>query len=417
MLKNNLAFFGGKMTINAAKPHWKWPPISASKTKAINEYYKNEDKFNQSYNSIKLFENNFKKFFKRKFAVTANSGTSCLLASFFSLNLQTGDEVIAPAMTFHSTATPIIQANGTPVFCDCEKSTGNIDPSEILKKISKKTKAIVITHLCGHPCEMDEIINIVKKYNLYLIEDCSHAHGSTYKNKKVGQFGHLAIFSLDANKLISTGEGGILLTNDRNLYERSLIITDFGLNLEKSLNKKENKNFMQTGLGYKHRMHPISSIIGLHELKNINKYIKLRNKKLNYLSNKLKKISGITPPVTKKYVHRGSFFGYRFFYDKKMLSNISQDKFIKMLRAEGLEVRKSGNEPLHLLNFFKKNNGGADILKINKKFLKKYKKGDFPNSELFYNTTLSLPTFTFETYKLIDLYAEGIRKVCNYLNK
>ncbi len=415
--KKDLAYFGGKKSITFRQPHWKWPPFSKEKLSSVKSYYLNGEKKNlRGYPKIvEIFENNFKKYLKRKYALSTNSGTSALQAAFFAIGSKEGDEIIAPALTFHATATPIFSTSATPVIADCSFDTGNIDPLSIKKVITKKTKAIVITHLCGHPCDMDEIVKIAKRHKLFLIEDCSHAHGSTYKGKKVGSFGDIGCFSLDNNKLLAAGEGGVLVTNNKKFFERALLISDFALRLKKEIKTTKNFFYSDTGLGFKHRIHPVSAAIANSELKKINFYIKKRHKMLNYFSEKLKKIPGLHPPVTKKNCHRGAFYGYRPFVNKEELNNVKISKLIDLLRAEGMEVRLSGNKPLHQLPLFSKKEFGPKFLGKNLKFYKNYKTGDFPESEKFYNNTLSLITFTFESKKLINQYLNAFKKVCYYL--
>lgn len=417
--KKYLAIDGGKKTITFNSPHWKWPPNSTSKINSVKNYYKyGEQKNTRGYPKIvEIFEKNFAKYQKRKFALSTNSGTSSLQAAFFAVGIKPGDEIIAPALTFHATASPICSLNAIPVLADCEPDTGNIDPLSIEKNITKKTKAVVITHLCGHPCEMDKIKKIVKKHKLYLIEDCSHAHGSKYKGKKVGNFGDIGCFSLDNNKLLAAGEGGVLVTNNKNFFERALLLSDFGLRVQNEIKSTKLKKYIETGLGFKHRIHPISAAIANHELKKIDFYIRKRNKVLNNFSNEIKKIPGLSPPITRKNSHRGAFFGYRPFYNSKKLNNLSITKFIKILQSEGMEVRQAGNRPLHLLSLFNEKGKRKIFLKNNYKYYRNYKSGDLPNSEKFYNTTLSLPTFTFEKKELINQYLSAFKKVCNYLNE
>ena len=413
---NKLAILGGKKSITIKSPHWKWPPSSKEKIEAVNRYYRKEE--NHFINGVPLvvkrFEQNFAKFQKRKYALALNSGTSTLLAAFFAIGIKPGDEVIAPTLTFHATATPLGILGAIPVLADCEKETGNISPEDIKKKITKKTKAVVINHLCGHPCEMTKILKIVKSKKIFLIEDCSHAHGSTYKGKKVGNFSDIACFSLDRNKMISAGEGGVLVTNSKLYYERALILSDFGPRIFNEISDKFLKKFNETGLGYKHRIHPVAAVIANSELKNLNKYILKRKTVLNHLSNKIKKIPGMSPPITKKYVTRGAFYGYRPFINLKELNNIKLAKFIKILKSEGMEVRQSGNPPLHTLNFFK-NSFRSKILNKPKNNPRNTKNLNCPNSKIFYENTISIPTFTFEKKKLINQYISAFKKVCFYL--
>ena len=397
--KNSLAIFGGSKSFNYKSEHYIWPPKNKQRYIEVKKYLRKNKLNAVGYPDIvKKFEDKFRKRINMKYALSTNSGTSALHASFFAINLKKGDEVIVPSITFYATATPLLKFDVRLKFCGCDLNTGNICISDLKKKLSKKTKAVVVTHLCGHPCEMNEIMKLKKKYSFTLIEDCSHAHESTYKGKKVGTFGDIGVFSMDRNKLLSVGEGGVMVTNNKNLFERALLITDFGPRLESQITLRKNKKFIETGLGFKHRMHPLAAAIAFNELDNLKKYIKLRHKKLNYLSKGLSKIIGLKPPATKKYVNRGAFYSYRLFFDKTKFKKLNIDFFIKALKAEGINVRRSGNKPLHLLPYFKQQN---KILKI-------------ISAEKYYNSTISLPTFTFDSYSIVNGYLKAFKKVCNY---
>src|SRR3989344_1284836 len=165
---------------------------------------------------VELFENNFAKKFSVDYAIAVNSGGSALFLALWSLGIRNGDEVIVPTFTMIATANAVVHCGATPIFVDCE-TNGNIDHTQIEDKITTRTKAIIPVHIYGHPCDMDEINAIARKYNLHVIEDAAEAHGALYKNKKVGSLGHAACFSLYANKLMTTGEGGMIVTNDKKL--------------------------------------------------------------------------------------------------------------------------------------------------------------------------------------------------------
>ncbi len=396
-----LAIFGGKKTIPKKIIHFSWPPKSNSaKMNFINNFLK-KDKLNKKGFPIVVekFEKQFSKLVGTKFALSTNSGTSALHSAFYALDIREKDEVIVPSLTFHATGTPLLKFTKNIKFCGCDE-IGNINIKDLKKKISKKTKLVVITHLGGHPCEMDEIMNLKKKYNFKLVEDCSHAHRSKYKKRNVGTFGEINVFSMDRNKLLSVGEGGVLVTNSRDLFEKCLLISDFGLRLKSELKLKKNKKYIETGFGFKHRIHPIAAAAALFEITKLKHYINLRHKKLNFISKKLKKIKGLEPPITKKYVNRGAFYSYRIKYEKKYFNNTNFDLFIKALQGEGLQVRKAGNPPLETLPYFKA-----------------CKPKKIKSSDIFFNTTFSIPTFTFEKMDLINLYLRGFQKVCNYFYK
>lgn len=414
--KYKLAIHDGKPVITIPHPHFKWPLLGKrEKMAVIRQMEINEISIYGRSGIIQEFEDNFAKYHNIKYALATSSGTAALHSAFFGIGIGPGDEVLAPTYTFHSTVTPIFHLQGIPILCDCEPETGNIDPEEINKKITERTKAIIITHMWGHPVELDPIVKIAKKNKLYLIEDCSHALGATYKGQKVGTFGDAACFSLQANKMLVAGEGGILITNNREIYERATLLGHYRKRAEECVKSKFYKLFTETGYGLKYRIHPLGAAIANTQLKYLDKIIKQRTDNLNYFSKKLIGIKGIRPPITRKYVTRGSYYGYKPFFVPKELEDIPMSLYIEALQAEGMEIHKPGSNPLHLLSLFQI----ADIKLYRskrKKFISYlhrplYKKGDLPQSEIFYNKILSLPTFTQPSKHIIDQYILAFKKV------
>tara|TARA_Y100000591_G_scaffold311398_1_gene314765 strand:+ start:38 stop:1222 length:1185 start_codon:yes stop_codon:yes gene_type:complete len=235
------------------------------------------------------FEKNFKNYKKTKYSLSVNSCTAALHLSLVSLNLKKGDEVITTPMTFASTINSIILAGGKPVLADINEETFNIDPDNIIKKITKKTKGIILVHLAGLPCEMKKINKIVKKNNLFLIEDCAHSIESKYENKHVGNFGDTGCFSFYSTKNLTTGEGGMIITKRKQLANRIKILRLHGLskdawkrNLPDSVKfntKFEHYDVKEIGLKY--NMIDINSAIGIIQLKKIEKGLKARKKIFN----------------------------------------------------------------------------------------------------------------------------------------
>lgn len=412
-----LAIFGGIPIIEETKPHFSWPEITEKDINdVINQLKSGEISVYGKTGILKEFEENFSKYHNMKYGIATNSGTTALLSAFFACNIGTGDEVIAPTYTFLATATPIFHVNAKPVLIDCEESTGNIDPQEIEKKITSRTKAVVINHTWGHPCEMDKIVDICKKYNLYLIEDCSHAHGALYKGRKVGTFGDVSCFSLQGNKIVSAGEGGILLTNSKEIYERATLLGHYRDRSKQEVTLPFYKQFIKTGYGLKLRIHVVGAVLALNSLNRLDQNIEDRNNTLNYFSQELEQFSFIKPPVTKKGMHRGAFYGYKPHYIKEKFHNIPLEKFVEALQKEGVDVKKPGSKPLHLLPLFQQLNQGIyeeSWPRVSKDHIKSYyRRGDFPIAEKFYSTTMSFPTFTkLESKKMIDKYILAIKKV------
>ncbi len=211
-----IAYYGGEKIINLPKPHWARPKVRQNEIKAVVNTLSNSKIGNYGTPDIvEELEENFKIYHKVNYALALNSATSCLHTAYFALGIGIGDEVLVPNYTYRATALPLLVLGATPILCDCQRDTANIDPDQIRKKITKKTKAIVVTHLWGHPCDMDEILEISNEYNLPIVEDCAHSIGAEYDNQLVGTIGKVGCFSFDDNKIMASGEGGMLITNDQ----------------------------------------------------------------------------------------------------------------------------------------------------------------------------------------------------------
>lgn len=207
---------------------------------------------------IQQFENRFSKFIGVDHASAVTNGTVAIHLALLALNIQPGDEVIVPTFTYVASINPVVQMNAVPVFVDCENQFWQIDPEAIRRKITSKTKAIIITHLYGHPCDMDAIMQIAKEYNLSVVEDAAEAFGTYYKGKHVGTFGDIATFSFYGNKTITTGEGGMVVSNRFDLIER--------VNLYKNQANDPHKKYWHADIGYNYRMTNITAAIGCAQL-------------------------------------------------------------------------------------------------------------------------------------------------------
>jgi perosamine synthetase len=215
---------------------------------------------------VEKFEKSFARFCGVKYGVSVSNGTTALMLAFMALDIRPGEEIIVPDLTFGATANAAIMLGIKPVLVDADKKTWNLDPEDLERNISEKTKAIVVVHLYGLPCEMDKILKIAKKYKLKIIEDAAEAHGAEYLGKKVGSFGDIACFSFYGNKIITTGEGGMCLTNSKRLYDRMEIIKNHGM--------KPSRKYWHEIVGSNFRMTNIQAAIGLAQMKKINSFIR-----------------------------------------------------------------------------------------------------------------------------------------------
>jgi len=275
---------------------------------------------------IDRFENNFADFCGTQYGIAVSNGTSALLLAMKALGIGAGDEVIVPDLTFAATINSVLHSNATPVIVDIEKEGWGIDPEQIKKAITSRTKAIIPVHLYGQPCEMESIMDIAKKNNLYVIEDCAEAHGAKYNDQPVGSFGIISCFSFFGNKIITTGEGGMCLTNDLNLANKMKLLRDHGMS-------KSNKYYHEV-VGYNFRMTNIQAAIGVAQLERVGEILTKRKKvedlyrellsgvkSLRFQKNNLHKRSKVTWLVSALINNRNDII------DKLKLSNIESRPF------------------------------------------------------------------------------------------
>ena len=234
---------------------------------------------------IPLFEKKFAKYVGTKYAQTCSNGTAALHLVMMALGIGKGDEVIVPTLTFVSSANAVAFTGAKPVFVDSEKDTGNIDVSKVEKKITKKTKAVMAVHLYGHTADMAPLKKLCIKHKLTLIEDAAEALGSKYKGKMAGSLGDVATFSFYGNKTITSGEGGMITSNDKELMEKIRMLKDQG--------KPKGGGYLHTIIGYNYRMTNIQAAIGLAQLENINKFIKKKREIAKYYKRHIKSNAGI----------------------------------------------------------------------------------------------------------------------------
>ena len=289
---------------------------------------------------INIFEERFSQYCDMNHGVATSNGTTALHLALLALELGPGDEVILPTMTFVSCANVIKMVGAAPIFIDSDPEYWCIDVQKIEEKITNKTKAIMPVHLYGHPCDMDEIIKIAKKYDLYIIEDCAEAHGALYKNKKIGSFSDISCFSFYGNKIITTGEGGMCLTKDENIADKIKILRDHGMN--------PNKKYWHDVLGYNYRMTNLQAALGVAQLENIEVIIKKKRDISKKYSSKLNQ--------EKLKLHKEMPWCKNVFWMYSLLLDLEMDRdtFIENMYKKNIETRPFFY-PIHTLPHYKIN--------------------------------------------------------------
>ncbi|PZO33755.1 MAG: cell wall biogenesis protein, partial [Flavobacteriaceae bacterium] len=389
-----LAIHGGDPSITISKPHYIWPILSEKTNEAILKQLKESISIYDKSGIIKTFETKFSQYHNRSYSLLCNSGTSALHSMYKAIDLSVDDEILCPIYTFFATVTPILFTGATPVFIDCLPN-GNIDPYKIENKINEKTKALVVTHMWGIPCEMDYIVKICEKYNLILLEDCSHSHGARYKGKLTGTFGKAAIWSLQGQKIITGGEGGILLTDDENIYYKAQLLGHYNKRCINEIPTEHNLyKFSTTGYGLKFRSHPLAVAIANEQFDNLDTWLfnkrRFAKKIIDALSSckflKFPNFDDMEP----------SWYALIIKYDESLANNIPFTDYINALFAEGLveiDVPKS-TAPLNIYPLF--NEPHSLFPEFYPRNLSFIDTNIYSEAEKFYNFTFKLPVWATE---------------------
>ncbi|MDD5145041.1 MAG: UDP-4-amino-4,6-dideoxy-N-acetyl-beta-L-altrosamine transaminase [Candidatus Pacebacteria bacterium] len=346
---------------------------------------------------VEEFEKKVAKYCKAKYAVAVSSGTTALHVAYYSAGLKEGDEVITTPLTFAATSSCLVFLGAKPVFVDINRETLNIDPEEIEKKITKKTKAIAPVDFAGQPCNYDEILKIAKKHNLLVIEDAAHALGSVYNGKRVGGISDITILSFHPVKTITTGEGGMVLTNNKVFYERAKRFRNHGI-----------VKYPQKGGWYyeikepapNYRLTDIQCMLGICQLRKLEKFVTRRRQIVDIYNKAFKSV-----PEIRSIKEAGRVKSAWHIYPIQLaLEKLSagRKEIFERFQKEGIGVQVH-YLPLHLHSFYSN--------KFN------YKKGDFPNAEDYYERAITLPLFPKMKKSDIDFVIKTAKKIINNYKK
>ena len=322
------------------------------------------------------FEENFKKYVRSRYAVGVNSCTAGLHLSLIAGGIGKDDEVITTPMTFAATANVIAHQGSRPVFVDIQEDTLNIAPDRIEAAISDRTKAIIPVHFAGQPCEMEAILRIARKYNLFVFEDAAHALGSEYRGRKVGSIGDASCFSLYATKSITTGEGGVVTTNNKELADKIRLLSAHGLSKNAWERKKCDKFVLWDTVcpGFNYTMYDLQASIGLAQLKKIDEFLRIREKYFQIYDKAFHDIPEIVIPAKRNNI-KHSHHLYVIIIKVEDL-DIDRAEIIDNLLSEGIEAGVHFRA-LHLHSYYQKAYG--------------FKRGDFPVAEYVSDRVISLP--------------------------
>jgi perosamine synthetase len=338
---------------------------------------------------IKDFESRMAEYVGVKYALAVNSGTSALHTVLAAHGIGKGDEVIVPSFTFIATANSVLMVGATPVFAEIEGETYGLDPEDVEKKITPRTKAIMPIHYGGLSCRINELKQVADRHNLILIEDAAESLGAMVDGKKAGSFGNAAILSLCSPKVITTGEGGVVFTDSRDVYEKSRLIYNHG-RAETSDYFTSTEHMEYITLGYNYRMSTMTAALGISQLEKIDQVVKMRRENAAYLTGKLAEIGEIATPVEPA----GYFHLYQMYTIRLKDTDGRREDLRKFLNQNGIGA-KVYFDPIHLSLFYRREFG--------------YKGGELPVTESISKTVLTLPMYPTLARDEMDYMADKIK--------
>ncbi|MEN3371188.1 MAG: perosamine synthetase [Verrucomicrobiota bacterium] len=376
------------------EPATRWPVFDREAEDAVLEILRDGNV--STHPVIRELEHDYVAFTGRRHALAHNNGTSALLAAFHALDLQPGDEILVPTATFWASVLPMVWCGLVPIFCESETGTLGIDPEEIRRKITSRTKAVVIVHLWGLPCKVDEIRRVCEEFDLRIIEDASHAHGAASHGRPCGALGDISVFSLQGDKLAPAGEGGIFLTDNSDYWERAICLGDITRIIELP---GPSMRFAATSMGIKTRIAPMSAALGRVSLRKLPEFNRVRNQNHRWLSEHLERLGFdcfFPPPGIERV--------YFEFLIRHRDPAFDTARFLEILQDLGCQVRVPRYPLLHEQPFFRENHIAtigrypADVR------LPDYAQIEFPKTDHENRRMIKLPNFCHPDRGLLEQY-------------
>ncbi len=399
------AILGGKPIVTADhEAANRWPILGEEDEQAVLRVMR--DGRISGHPVIRELETDYARLTGMPHALAHNNGTAGLLAAFHAIDLQPGDEVLVPTATFWATVLPMMWLGAVPVFCESEPERLGLDPADMERRITPRTRAIVVVHMFGLPSKMTEIRALAAKHDLRIIEDASHAHGAAWRGQPCGSLGDIAVFSMQGDKLVPAGEGGMFLCRDYEHFERAACLGDIARIIEL---ETPARRFAATGLGVKTRISPLSAAVGRSQLARLEERNRRRNANLEYLSRRLEELGFHTflPP---KHVRR-VYFEFIIRHERERIP-LPTPQLVKALQAEGCHVGQPRYPMLHQQPFFTEGRF-REIARLPEGIaVPKYRADDLPLTVAANETLIKLPTFPNADREILDQYADAFARIC-----
>jgi dTDP-4-amino-4,6-dideoxygalactose transaminase len=401
-MNQDLAILGGAKTKNTPFPDW--PQYDDNERQALMEVLDSQTWWRTPGTRTLAFEREFADYHQAKHGIAITNGTAAIEVALSALGIGPGDEVIVPDFTFVATASAVLFAGALPVLVDITPDTYCIDPDLTAAAITERTKAIIAVHMAGHPADLDRLREIAQNHNLHLVEDSAHAHGSEWKGHKIGAIGDVGTFSFQQSKLMTAGEGGIIITNDDEIERLARSTHDCG--------RMPGEWFYDHFIyGSNYRLSEWQGAILSQQLKRLPEQTELRSRNAAFLDQTLARIEGITPQAVDPRCTVNGHYAYIFHYKEQAFADVPTERFIEALNAEGIPTQAS-YPPLHDLDVFKSGEYRKRLSGGQEQSEHAFMQAEFPNALKGAWETVWLPqTVLLGTEADMALVVEAIHKI------
>lgn len=385
----DLAIHGGSKAITLdQEAALAWPQLTQEDEDAVMTLVRSGD-LSVSQEPRKL-EAEFAAYVGMPHALAEVNGTAALHSAFYALGIGPGDEVICPSYTYWASAMPAAALGARIVFAEIDPATLNVDPADLQARITSRTKAIVVVHLWGMPCDMDRITSIAEAHGLAIVEDAAHSHGARYRGKKTGALATVSCFSFQSSKNMPAGEGGMLLTSDKDIYRKAVVLGHYR---ETAQLDGDYSKYQHTGAGFKYRMSPLHAAIARVQLRHLDERNGIRNRNIQQLHAALRDIPGFRIPEAPENSER-VYYENNVIYDETE-TGVPKSTLIEALEAEGAIVRGDRYPLLHVQPYFVERGSDPE---------------DLPVTRRTVDQIVSLPTFPGDDGRLVQQYVDAVRK-------
>jgi dTDP-4-amino-4,6-dideoxygalactose transaminase len=401
-----LALHGGPPAVSAPLPRaWPWlsPPARARVDALLDAGFLSDYALGDTLAELERVVADYQ---GCRYALGAASGTAALHMAYHAVGVRPGDEVIVPSYSFHATVAPLFLLGAVPVLCDVDPLTGVIDLADAEARITDRTRAVAVTHLWGHPVDADGLAAL-RRRGVRVVEDGSHAHGARAGGRLVGSFGDAAAFSLGARKMVSGGLGGVLVTDDEDVFAAALPLGHCHERAQLHLPAED----VAVGLGANYRLSPIAAAICIEQYRDLDDRIARKRAVLTGLAARLEGLPGLRPQHTAAGVDRGGWYGYKARYLAEETGR-GLDEVLADLQAAGLAVDRPSNQPLHWRPLFTSTRLDPTYY-VPGRQRPVYRRGELPGAERYYAESLSFPAPHLHEPcdDLLDQYRNGLQRV------